>query len=244
MRQETLNYLSRDTNCQGCLFYNPELKTKQPAVIVTHAWRGQDDFAREKAKALAELGYLGFAADLYGNGVTADTNEAALELMAPLFLDRQLLQDRITAAYETMLRHPLVDPKRIGIIGFCFGGLTAIELLRSGADIRGAVSFHGVLGSSMGNKKAATLPIAKKVQGALLILHGNEDPLVTSEDIVNLQTELTQAKVDWQMHIYSHTVHAFTNPEVHEFSSGLSFNPKANIRSWRAMRNFFGEMFK
>lgn len=216
---------------------------RRPAILIAHAWMGQDQFVRHKADALAELGYVAFAADVYGEGKTASNTEEAKQLMVPLFEDRALLQKRICAAYEVVRQHPAVDPAKIGAIGFCFGGLTVIELLRSGIDVKGVVSFHGVLGNKMGNIQAKTVPIAKSIKGSLLILHGYEDPLVSPQDISNMQKELSDAKVDWQMNIYSHTSHAFTNPEAHDKENGLVFQALSSERAWWAMIHFFSERF-
>lgn len=214
-----------------------------PVILVVHAWMGQDTFARHKAEALAHLGYIGFAVDLYGEGKKVSQPEEAQRLMLPLFEDRALLQKRIRTAFDVVQRHPGVNPSKIGAIGFCFGGLTVIELLRSGAPIRGAVSFHGVLGNAIGSVQAQTVPIAKSIKGSLLMLHGHDDPLVSQQDILAMQKELSEAHVDWQMNIYSHTSHAFTNPEARDQKHGLMFQPTSNERAWWAMTHFFSECF-
>jgi dienelactone hydrolase len=242
MQEEIIHYKQGKDTFQGYLVYDPEIKTPRPAILVAHAWRGQDDFAKSKAIELAKQGYLAFVADVYGNGVHVKTNEEAQALMLPLFIHRKLLRDRICAAYETVAKHKLVDPHKIGAIGFCFGGLTVIELLRSGVNLRGVVSFHGLLGDTLGENKAIIAPISNDIKGAILILHGHDDPLVSSTDIKAIQKELTDAKVDWQMHIYGHAVHAFTNPEALDVSSGMAYNAKANRRSWQTMRDFFKEI--
>jgi dienelactone hydrolase len=243
MHSETIEYRCGGITLKGHLVYDPDVKVKRPAVIVAHAWRGQNDFARQKAFALAELGYIGFASDVYGNGICVNTDEESYNLMIPLFVDRSLLRERIKAAFDVLKQHPLVEPAFIGAIGFCFGGLTVIELLRSGADVSGVVSFHGVLGKEVGENKAKLEPNAEKINGSILILHGHDDPWVSEEDILAVQQEFTQAGVDWQMHIYGHAMHGFTNPELHDVKTGLVFNPKANFRSWQAMCNFFDEVF-
>lgn len=217
---------------------------QRPAILVAHAWFGQDAIARRRADELAELGYIAFAADLYGEGKTASNPEEARDLMLPLFQNRSLLQKRINAALDHVKNHPGVDPSRIGAIGFCFGGLTVIELLRSGADVQGVVSFHGVLGDRMGDIQAKTVPIANHIKSSLLILHGNEDPLVSLNDILTIQKELTESQVDWQMNFYSHTSHAFTNPEAHDKSHGMAYSPLSAERAWWAMLHFFSEKFK
>ncbi len=221
----------------------PKNQEKRPAVIVAHAWMGQDDFARQKADEIASLGYVGFAVDLYGKGKIAKNPSEAQELMIPLFFDRVLLQRRICSALRLVQQHPLVDSYKVGAIGFCFGGLSVIELLRSGIDVKAVVAFHAVLGNALRGKVAKTVPIAQAIEGSLLVLHGHDDPLVSEQDIQHFQTEFTKAKVDWQMNIYSHTTHAFTNPAAHDQEHGLYFQPKSAARAWSAMVQFFDEMF-
>jgi dienelactone hydrolase len=246
MKQETVSYQIDGKTFKGYWAF-PAVKDQtsfpRPAIIIAHAWMGQDHFARHKADELAELGYIAFAADVYGEGKTATNDEEAQSLMFPLFEERALLQKRIRAAVDVVRQHRAVDPSKIGAIGFCFGGLTVIELLRSGADVKGVVSFHGVLGTKIKSVQAKTVPIAKSIKGSLLILHGHEDPLVSQEDIAHMQKELSDAKVDWQMNIYSHTSHAFTNPEVHDKEHGFAFQPLSSERAWWAMIHFFSERF-
>lgn len=237
MKENIISYQSADVKSEGFIVYDDKIKTPRPAILVAHAWRGQDDFARDKARALAKLGYIGFAADLFGNRKNASNDDDAAALIKPLYLDRKLLQSRIISAYETLIKQPSVDKSRIGAIGFCFGGLTVIELLRSGTPVKSVVSFHGVLG----NAGAKTVPIAKNIKGSILILHGYDDPLVPTPDVLNMQKELNDAGVDWQMDIYGHTSHAFTNPQAHDKVKGLIYNERANKRSWIAMKNFFEE---
>jgi dienelactone hydrolase len=240
MKHEKVTYQIEGQSYSGYWVFptgeDPNLQ-QRPAIIVAHAWMGQDQFARQKAEALAELGYIAFAADLYGEGKATSKPEEAQHFMLPL------LQKRIRAVFDVVRQHPGVDPSNIGAIGFCFGGLTVIELLRSGADVKGVVSFHGVLGNKMGSVQAKTVPIAPSVKGSLLILHGYEDPLVSLEDIIHMQKELSEAKVDWQMNTYSNTSHAFTNPEAHDQEHGLIFQPLSSERAWWAMIHFFSERF-
>ncbi len=244
MHSEEVVYLCGETELRGYLCYCDGITAKRPAVIVSHAWRGLDDFPRFKAESLARLGYIAFAADNYGGGRTAKNDEEAVGLMFPLFLDRLLLQERIKAALRHVSTLPLVDSKRVGAIGFCFGGLTVLELLRSGAPVRGVVSFHGGLGTKVGGKQAKTVPIASNITGSALFLHGHDDPLVSQEDIDRVTKELTAAKVDWQFMHYGHTSHAFTNPEAKDSASGMAFQEASARRSWLAMTNFFDEIFK
>lgn len=244
MAGEWIDYQSEGKNFRGYLAYDETDASHRPAVIIAHAWKGQDDFARDKAEFLAELGYVGFAADLYGDGISVETNDEAGAMMAPLFIDRNTLRNRIVAAYNTVAEHERVDAERMGAMGFCFGGLTVIELQRSGVNLKGVVSFHGLLGDTLGDIKAQTVPSADKLYGSLLILHGYRDPLVSKEDIDNAQKEFSKADIDWQMHIYGDASHAFTNPNANEPDSGLLYHQKTEQRSLLTMRNFFSEVFK
>lgn len=242
MHSETVEYRSGEITMHGHLVHNGSKESPKPAIIVAHAWRGQDDFAREKAKFLAQMGYVGFAADLYGEGKCVDTDEDAFNMMSPLFVNRMELRSRIVAAFKALSAMEVVDSTRIGAIGFCFGGLTVIELLRSGVDIRGVVSFHGLLGNKLGETVAETIPNDGKLKGSILLLHGHLDPLVSQQDINAIKYELTEARVDWQMNIYGEASHAFTNPQANDQHSGLIYNQKTEKRAIAAMENFFKEV--
>ncbi|KIC76440.1 putative carboxymethylenebutenolidase [Neochlamydia sp. TUME1] len=232
-----VSYQADGLCCEGYLVNPKEMRHAQPAVLIAHAWYGQDEFARKKAHELADLGYIALAIDMFGHRKNATCDEEASSLIKPLYLDRKLLQVRISAAFETLLKQPGVDGTRVGAIGFCFGGLAVIELLRSGAPIKSVVSFHAVINYSGVN----SFPIAKNIKGSILLLHGYEDPLCPSKEIQYLQRELNDARVDWQMDIYGMTSHAFTNPLVNDKKKGLIYNEKASTRAWLAMKNFFHE---
>jgi len=184
---------------------------------------------------LAELGYIGFALDMYGQGQLGVTNEEKMALMQPLVTDRSLLRDRVRAAFNAVSVLAEVDTSRIAIIGFCFGGLCALDLARSGADIKGAVSFHGLLNRPE-NLKSET------IKAKILALHGYEDPMVSPDNVHSFCQEMTAAKVDWQVHMYGHIQHAFSNPDAHDSAAGLVYNATAADRSWQAMKNFFSEI--
>lgn len=234
MKEETIYYQVNGASHKGFLVGDAG---KRPGVLVVHAWRGQDDFAREKAKELADMGYVALAVDMYGDGKTATSDEEAGALMHPLFVDRNLVQERIKAAFDLLKNDPRIDPERIGAIGFCFGGMVVIELMRSGLPVRSVVSFHGVL-----RDEGAKLGIrSKQINGSILILHGYEDPLVSTHDIARLQRELNDAGADWEMNVFGHTQHAFTNPLAHDSVKGLVYNARSAKRAWQDMTKFFKE---
>lgn len=236
MYQSNYNYQDGTQELVGFLAYNESKNAPRPAVIVAHDWTGRNDFACQKASRLAELGYVGFALDMYGDAKLGTTNEEKMALMTPLASDRRLLQQRVRAAFEAVAVMPEVDTTRIAIIGFCFGGLCALDLARSGASIKGSVSFHGLLGQP-------DFQQTESIKAKVLALHGYEDPMVTPEQVMHFCDEMTQAKVDWQMHMYGHVQHAFTNPQAHDEQLGLMYNAQAELRSWSAMTAFLEEIF-
>lgn len=236
LQTSKIEYVHGNQVLEGyCAVRDPHIGNK-PAVIVAHDWSGRNEFACQKAEQLAELGYVGFALDMYGNGRLGHTKEEKSALMMPLKENRALLRQRILSAYETVKKLMFVDVHKIAVIGFCFGGLCALDLARGGADIRGVVSFHGLL-------DAPTDVENKKILAKVLALHGQLDPMVSSAAVAAFQHEMTAARVDWQMHIYGHTLHAFTNPQAHDTESGLVYNQLADKRAWVAAKNFLAEIF-
>ena len=185
---------------------------------------------------IAELGYVGFALDMYGKGKIGNTDDEKAALMNPFIENRTMIPKRIDAALATAKSLPMVDGRYIGAIGFCFGGLCVLDFVRSGASILGAVSFHGLLNAP---KKKSDKPMQAKV----LVCHGYDDPSVKPDQVIAFANEMTEAKVDWQIMMYGHTVHAFTNPKAAEPALGRRYNKKADVRSWIAMKDFFKEVF-
>lgn len=242
MEKVPFPYQARHSSHKG-IAYTAHPHEKRPAVLVSHAYQGQDDFAREKAQWLAGLGYVGIALDIYGDGKeTKDPNEAGA-LMLPLFIDRSELQNRMQTAYQALKSLPFVDTSKVGVIGFCFGGLASLELLRSGANLKGVCTFHSVVADSRFGVTAKRAP-PQPMHGAFLLLHGSDDPLNDWEDLHRLSQELSDAKVDWEFDIYGNTVHAFTNPQANDKNSGLVYSPKIAARSFQKMELFFKEVFK
>ncbi len=233
----TSNYIYHDGKLElhGFLAYEETKKTR-PAVIVVHDWSGRNEFACQKAQLLAEMGYVGFALDMFGEGQVGTTIEEKQALMEPLVHDREQLRIRINAALDALITRPEVDKNRVAVIGFCFGGLCALDLARSGADIKGAISFHGLLGKPDNLK-------SKKIKAKVLVLHGYDDPMVKPDLVNEFCQEMTEAEVDWQLHMYGNVQHGFTNPQAHDAHLGIFYNQLAAQRSWLAMTNFLHEIF-
>lgn len=235
LKTKIVDYQENTTTLEGYYAYDEKTVGKRPAVIVAHDWTGKNDFARNKAEKLAELGYVGFALDMYGNGITGKTKEEKSALIKPLMEDRKLLQKRVTAALDAVRNLAEVDPSRIAIIGFCFGGLCALDLARSGADIKGAVSFHGLFYAP----DFASKPIKAKI----LALHGHDDPMATPAQALEFMKEMTEAKANWELDMYGNTMHGFTNPEANDPAFGTVYSKEADTRAWARMVAFFGEIF-
>lgn len=234
----TSNHIYHHDNhtLHGYLACGPQTDTLRPAVLVVHDWSGRNEFACQQADMLAKSGYLGFAVDMYGDGRIGNTTEEKQALMQPLANDREFLRARIRAALDTVMALEGVDKHRIAVMGFCFGGLCALDLARSGANIAGAVSFHGLLNKP---DDLASNPIKAKI----LALHGYNDPMVTPVEVNDFCQEMTEAGVDWQMHMYGNTQHGFTNPHAHDKQSGIIFNSQAAGRAFQAMNDFLSEIF-
>ena len=232
----TINYLDNDVVLEGFFAYDDSISTRRPAVLISHPWSGRDTFVIDKAKKLAELGYFAFALDMYGQGKVGKSIEENSELMQPFMADRAMLQKRIHAALSAVKLFPWVDDTKIAAIGFCFGGLCVLDLARTGVDIKGVVSFHGLLNPPENLNNV-------QIKAKVLVLHGNDDPLASAQAVPDLQQELTAAGADWQLHNYGNTVHAFTNPNANDVGRGMIYDATADKRSWQTMLNFFTEIF-
>ena len=208
----------------------------RPVVLVCHAWGGQGAFEQEAAKKLAEMGYAGFAVDVYGKGKRGTTVEENQALMNPLVGDRAELQSRLALALETAKGLDGVDGSKAAAIGFCFGGLCVLDMARMGADVAASVSFHGLLGGAP--NLAEPKPKAK-----VLALHGWDDPMATPDDVMAFSKEMSAAGADWQLVAYGDTVHAFTNPGAQDKANGMGYDPVVTRRAWAACEDLLGECF-
>ena len=237
MKTETLDYLDQSTQLEAFLAWDEKKPGKKPAVLVAHDWTGRREFAENKAKEMADLGYVGFALDMYGKGVFgADGDvEGNSALMNPLASDRRALRKRILSSLDVVRSHEQVDPMRVGAMGYCFGGMCVLELARSGADVKGVISIHGIF-------SPGDIP-NEKITSKILCLHGQDDPMVPPQQVLDLENELSSAGADWQLHAYGGTMHAFTNPSANNPDFGTVYNPVADRRATKAIKDFFEEVF-
>ena len=235
IKTEVVEYKDGDQVCEGYLAYDDAATGKRPGILVVHEWMGLGDYAKRRAREVAALGYVAFAADIYGKGIRAKSVQEAGQLAGRYKGDLPLLRSRARAALDTLAKSPRVDQGKLFAMGYCFGGTTALELARSGAPLAGTVSFHGGLGT----KDPAD---ARRIKGKVLVLHGAADPYVPTAEVAAFQKEMDDAKVDWQMVLYSGAVHSFTNPDAGgDPSKGAAYDAKADARSWEHLKVFLAE---
>jgi len=232
----TVEYRDGEDLFEGLLAWDDESDALRPGVLVAHTIRGRTDFENTRAEKLAELGYVGLALDVYGKENIGSDIEVCRTLMESLQADRPLLQRRLGSALSALRKQPEVDASRLAAIGFCFGGLCVLDIARTGADVAGVVSFHGLFespGNTAGNR----------ITAKILALHGWDDPLAPPESVFDLASEFSEMGADWQLQVYGNVRHAFTNPAADASTGVTVYNAAADRRSWLAMQNFLSELF-
>ncbi len=213
----------------------PDGKGPFPTVLIYHQWSGRSPHEEEHARKLAALGYAAIACDLYGDAKRGASMEENQALMMPLKEDRAELRARLMTLVNAAKAHDDVDADRIVAMGYCFGGLCAIDTARAGADIRGVVSFHGLLDAPEG---LDTPPIT----ASIAIHHGFDDPMAPPEHITTVGKELTARGADWYLTAYGHAPHSFTNKDAADRENGMVYNATADQRSWRDLTGFLAEL--
>ncbi|MDA8430672.1 MAG: dienelactone hydrolase family protein [Geobacteraceae bacterium] len=237
IKTRTIEYKQGGTVLEGFLAWNDATNAKRPGILVIHEWTGINANIKKHTEMLARLGYVAFAADIYGKGIRPAAPADAARIAAIYKNDRSLMRARARAGLAELKKQKLVDPRRLAAIGFCFGGTAALELARSGADLKGVVSFHGGLSTP-------TPQDARNIKGKVLALQGADDPFVKADEVAAFEDEMRKGGVDWQLNIYSNAVHGFTNPSNgSDNSKGAAYNKQADQRSWEAMKAFFAEIF-
>lgn len=232
---ETVDYDVNGQVYEG-YFARPDSNESAPLVLVFHAWGGQGDFERGKADWLAQNGYCGFAADVYGKGKRGTTTEECQALMTPLAGNRAELQDRLKGSLTYAQEKTGQDANTSAAIGFCFGGLSVLDMARANMSISGVISFHGLLGAAPNLQVSSIIP-------KVLALHGWNDPMATPDDVIAFSKEMTEANADWQIHGYGGVLHAFTNPEANNPDFGTVYDANSDRRSFQTAKNFLEELF-
>ncbi len=232
-----IKYTEADQEYTSFISYDDSIKGKRPGVLVVHEWWGLDDYAKRRMEMLAKLGYVAFAVDMYGTGKVTDDPEQAKSWMTEATTDVEWWRERAIAGIKRLKQHQLVDKNNIAAIGYCFGGGTVIQLAYGGVNLNGIVSFHGSL-------PPADEESFGKIKAKMLIAHGNTDPFIPRQMVTSFQDTLDKAGADWNMITYGNTLHSFTNPKADTRGmEALKYSKSADQHSWKAMQNFFDEIF-
>lgn len=237
-----IEYDQSGTTLKGYLAYDDTNDLKRPAVLVVHEWWGHNDYARKRARMLAQLGFVAFAVDMYGDGKQAQHPDQAGAFMKAVNENAALSQARFQAAYDVLKNFKLTDSSRIGAIGYCFGGATVLKMAMAGVPLKGVVSFHGSF------PLPEVLPKAGDIKAKILICHGAEDQFATAEQIDAFKNILDQANANYTFEIYQGAKHSFTNPDAdsyaEKFGMPLAYNKDADQKSWNDMELFLKEIFE
>ena len=236
IKTRLIDYRDGDLEFEGMLAWNDAIEGPRPGVLVAHTIRGRSQFEEGKARRLAEMGYAGFAIDVYGKDAIGSKFDDCRAMMESLRNQRAALHARLLRALQTLRHQAEVDASRVAAIGYCFGGLCVLDIARTGEPLAGVVSFHGLFdppGNTAGNR----------IHARILALHGWDDPLATPEQAVALGEELGSMGADWQLHCYGNVRHAFTNPAADASTGVTVYNEAADRRSWAAAKYFLSELF-
>ena len=234
--EKPLEYKAGEVLCEGWQAYDDALPNKRPGVLIIHQWTGVSDHEKEAARKLASLGYNVLVADIYGKGIRPQPPATGKEA-GKYKADRALLRARANAALDVLARDTHTDASKLAATGYCFGGTAAIELARSGAKVRGIVSFHGGLDSP-------TPADGKNIKSKVLALHGADDPFVAAKDIAAFKAEMKDHYVDWKFVSYPGAVHSFTHKAAgNDNSKGAAYNADADRDSWYQMEQFLKRLF-
>lgn len=235
LQRRPIEYRHGSARLEGLAVWDDRTPSRRPGILVVHEWKGLGPYLHRHANALADLGYVVLAADMYGRGIRPQTDGEA-RTQSHIYRDnRPLMRERAMAGLEALRVHPLVDRERIAAIGFSFGGCTVLELARSGAPLKGVVSFYGYLDTP-------DVTLARNIRGRVLILHGALDPVVPFDDVLRVGREMADAGVDCQINVYTTAAHGFSNPEVGtNIATGSAYDPEIDRRTWEAAVRFLAE---
>ncbi len=240
VKGEEVNYESDGTTLVGYLAYDDSIKGKRPGVLVVHEWWGQNEYARKRARMLAELGYTALAVDMYGDGLVADNPEDASNLASGLTTDLPLERARFEAGMDFLRNQETVDPDQIAAFGYCFGGGVALNMARIGEDLKGVASFHGLLGAEHPAKPWT-------IKAHIISFSGDADPMIGPDKIAAFRKEMDAAGANYRVVTYPGAKHAFTNPEADElgkkFNMPIAYDAQADKDSWQQAQEFLREVF-
>ena len=236
-----VQYTSAGVTLKGYLAWDDAVAGRRPGVLVVHEWWGHTEYARRRARMLAELGYVALALDMYGDGKTAAHPDDAGKFAGEVMKNAEVMKGRFLAALDYLKAQPQADPGRVAAIGYCMGGAVVLNMARAGLDLRGVASFHGSLGAAFTAKPGG-------VKAKVLVMNGADDSFITAEQIAALKKEMAEAGADFRFINYPGAKHSFTNPEADEFAKkfgmGVAYNAEADRLSWEELKGFLAAVFK
>lgn len=240
IKSEQVQYQAGDTKLQGYLAWDDSNAEKRPGVLVIHEWWGHNAYARKRADMLAQLGYLAFAVDMYGEGKNTQHPKEAQAFMEAVTQNMDVAVARFKAAEELLKDHPLYQSDKIAAIGYCFGGGMVLHMARQGIPLNGVASFHGSL-------QTQSPAQAGKVKSKILVLHGDNDQFIPQQHVDDFKKEMDQAKASYKFVAYPNAPHSFTNPEAEklgkEFDIPVGYDAEADEKSWLELQKFLQEIF-
>ena len=235
-----VEYSAKGVVMKGYLAYDKNITGKRPGVLVVHEWWGLNDYTRKRARMLAELGYAALAVDMYGDGKQAEHPDEAGKFSSELMKNFETAKGRFIAAMEFLKAQPIVNPRKIAAVGYCFGGGIVLNMARQGVDLKGVASFHGNLSAVEPAKRGS-------VKAKILVLHGADDKFITGEQIKAFRNEMKHAGADFRFIAYPGALHSFTNPEADKygkkFNIPVAYNAEADKKSWKELKEFLKKIF-
>lgn len=239
IRGEEVTYQSDSTTMKGYMAWNENAGGKSPGIIIVHEWWGHNDYSRERADMLAELGYVAFAIDMYGEGKQAEHPEEANKFAGMVMSNMPEAEARFNAALELLKQNEHVDPEKIAAIGYCFGGSVALTMANSGADLDAVAAFHSGVNLPVGPSEA--------LKARVLVCNGADDPMVTQEDVSRFKSAMDSVGANYEYISYPGAVHAFTSRAADslgkKFEMPLAYNKEADQKSWEKLKELLKETF-
>jgi dienelactone hydrolase len=240
IKEQNVTYSSDSAKLTGFIAYDSNAVIKLPVVLIIHEWWGLNNYAKKRAKQLAELGYLAMAVDMYGDGKMGNNPDEAGKLAMPFYQNAGMAKSRFDAALATIKTFKLADTNKIAAIGYCFGGAMVLNLARLGEQLEGVVSFHGNLIGTAADKSL--------LKTKILVCHGADDQFVKPEEVNAFKKQMDSIGADYTFKQYTGATHAFSNPDATEmgqrFKIPIAYNAAADTASWNEMKNFFEKIFK
>jgi dienelactone hydrolase len=235
-----VSYQANGTTLKGYIAYDDAIKGKRPGVLVVHEWWGQNEYARKRARMLAELGYTALAVDMYGDGKVADNPDDAGKLATEVSKNMTMAKARFEAGMQLLRKQETVDANEIAAFGYCFGGGVVLNMARMGEDLKGVASFHGGLGTDHPAQPG-------KIKARIISFSGEADPVIGADKVAAFRKEMESAGANYRVVTYPGAKHAFTNPDADElgkkFNMPIAYNAEADKDSWVQAKVFLREVF-